>query len=92
MSGERQALDMSLDDFDDFEPKPKKARPAADTRKAVDKVSSFPSREKGAEGQMNIGGDQAILDRFKAMCKEDRRSYAAMLEILMDNFESQAKT
>lgn len=89
MSGERQTLDMSLDDFDDFAPKPKKAKPAAQVRKEVDKVSSFPSREKGAEGQINIGGDQAVLDRFKAMCKDDRRSYIAMLEILMDSFEGQ---
>lgn len=92
MSGERQTLDMSLDDFDDFAPKPKKkAKPAAEVRKEVDKVSSFPSREKGVEGQLNMHGSQAVLDRFKAMCKDDRRSYVAMLEILMDSFEGKGQ-
>lgn len=92
MSGERKVLDMSLDGFDDFEPKPKKkTKPADEVRKEVDKVSSFPSREKGAEGQINIGGDQTVLDRFKAMCKDDRRSYVAMLEILMDSFEGKGQ-
>lgn len=32
-------------------------------------------------------GRVAVLDRFKAMYKEDRRSYVDMLEILMDRFE-----
>lgn len=88
MGEERTALNMDLDGFDDFEPKPKpKAKPTAEVRKEVDKVSSFPSRETSADGQMNMRGSQATLDRFKAMCKDDRRSYVAMLEILMDRFE-----
>lgn len=86
MSGDRTALNMDLDDFDDFEPKPK-AKPTAEVRKEVDKVSSFPSRETSADGQLNMRGSQAVLDRFKTMCKDDRRSYVAMLEILMDRFE-----
>jgi len=86
MSGDRKALDMDLDDFEDFAPKPTK-KPAAEIRKEVDKVSSFPSRETSPDGQMNMRGSQAVLDRFKAMCKDDRRSYVAMLEILMDHFE-----
>lgn len=86
MSGDRTSLNMDLDDFDDFSPK-STAKPAAEIRKEVDKVSSFPSREISPDGQMNMRGSQAVLDRFKAMCKDDRRSYVAMLEILMDRFE-----
>ena len=90
MSNDRTSLNMDLDDFDDFAPKPKpKKKPTAEVRKQVDKVSSFPSRETSADGQLNMHGSQAVLDRFKAMCKDDRRSYVAMLEILMDRFEGQ---
>ncbi|QDG74398.1 hypothetical protein [Labrenzia sp. PHM005] len=78
---------MDLGDLDDFQPKPKPTQPAVDTKRAVDSVSSFPSREAPEEGQMNIKGNKAILMRFKQMCKDDRRSYADMLEILMDRFE-----
>lgn len=87
MSGDRAALDMDLDNFEDFQPK-SKAKPAAAIRKEVDKISSFPSRETSPDGQMNMRGSQAVLDRFKVMCKDDRRSYVAMLEILMDRFEA----
>lgn len=83
MSGDRTSLNM---DLDDFTPKPT-VKPTAEIRKEVDKVSNFPSRETSPDGQMNMRGSQAVLDRFKAMCKDDRRSYVAMLEILMDKFE-----
>jgi hypothetical protein len=62
-------------------------RSAADTRKAVDAVSRFPSREASSDGQLNLKGPQHVLDRFKAMCKSDRRAYYDMLEILMDRYE-----
>lgn len=62
-------------------------RSTADTRKAVDAVSRFPSREASSDGQLNLKGPQHVLDRFKAMCKSDRRAYYDMLEILMDRYE-----
>jgi hypothetical protein len=62
-------------------------RNTADTRKAVDAVSRFPSREAPSDGQLNLKGPQHVLDRFKAMCKSDRRAYYDMLEILMDRYE-----
>lgn len=85
MSGDRQSLNMDLDDLEDFQPKAIKQ--PTDTKRAVDSVSNFPSREAPEEGQMNIKGSKAILQRFKQMCKDDRRSYADMLGILMDSFE-----
>jgi hypothetical protein len=70
------------------------ARPAvsrsAETRRAVDAVSQFPSREATTDGQLNLKGPVHVLDRFKAMCKADRRSYYDMLTILMDHFEGRA--
>lgn len=95
---EREALTIPDfdDDLDDFAPRggisggqgPQSTPPrAADTRKAVDAVSRFPSREASSDGQLNLKGPQHVLDRFKAMCKADRRAYYDMLEILMDRFE-----
>ena len=60
---------------------------ATDTRRAIDAVSRFPSREASADGQLNLKGPRHVLDRFRAMCKADRRAYYDMLEILMDRYE-----
>ena len=104
--GDRQTLDIPdfdapqpeskndanpADDLGDFEPR----AGASDTQETVKKiasVSSFPSREASAEGQLSIKSpDKRILDRFKAMCKADRRAYYDMLEILMDSFEGKGQ-
>lgn len=92
MSGDRSKLQMPKlgDDLDDFAPKPAAAS-SIEAKKEVDKVSNFPSREAAIEGQLNMKGSKAILDRFKTMCKDDRRSYVAMLEILMDKFEGKGQ-
>ncbi len=60
---------------------------AADTRRAIDAVSQFPSREASTDGQLNLKGPRHVLDRFRVMCKADRRAYYDMLEILMDRYE-----
>lgn len=87
MAGDdRTALNMDFDDLDDFEPKAvPKAQEAV--KRSVDSVSGFPSREASEDGQLNMKGRKTVLNRFKAMCKDDRRSYVDMLEILMDRFE-----
>jgi hypothetical protein len=86
MVDDRTVLKMDLDDFDDPAPKAK-ARTSTKVRKEIDKVSSFPSRETSQDGQLNLRAPQSVLDRFKGVCKADRRNYGAMLEILLDNFE-----
>lgn len=48
----------------------------------------WPSREPIADGQISIKGPLNTIERFKALCKDDRRTYADMLNILMDSFES----
>lgn len=91
MSSERTTLDIP--DLDDFAPRPKERSDAGKTeavRKAVDKASSFPSREASEMTQLHIHAPREIAERFKAMAKDDRRSYYAMLEILMDNFEGKS--
>lgn len=92
---DREALAMpQFDEMDDFTPRPQGGaggaatpRPAAlEARKAVDAVSRFPSREASPDGQLNLKGPQHVLDRFKAMCKADRRAYYDMLEVLMNDY------
>jgi hypothetical protein len=48
----------------------------------------WPSREPSRDGQISIKAPLDVLDRFKRICKDDRRTYADMLEILMDRYES----
>lgn len=76
------------DTLDDFEPRPREGRGDKTTARAVDAVSSFPSREASSDGQLNLKGPRPILERFKAMCKADRRAYYDMLEILMNSYEN----
>lgn len=76
------------DALDDFAPRPRDGQEGKGARRAIDAVSSFPSREAATDGQLNLKGPLPILERFKAMCKADRRAYYDMLEILMDAYES----
>ena len=39
------------------------------------------------EAQVSIRGPGHIIERFKKLCKEDRRSYYDMLEMMMDKWE-----
>lgn len=79
------------DDLDDFAPRGRAgqgASPPPAARKAIDAVSHFPSREAPADAQLNLKGPREVLDRFKALCKADRRTYADMLGILMDRYDA----
>ncbi len=93
---DREALAIpSFDDtLDDFAPRNTAGQgghapitSSADTRRTVDAVSQFPSREAAGDAQLNLKGPRHVLDRFRAMCKADRRAYYDMLDILMDHFE-----
>ena len=47
----------------------------------------WPSREPIRDGQMSIKAPLDAINRFKRICKDDRRTYADMLSILMDLYE-----
>ena len=47
----------------------------------------WPSREPVRDGQVSIKAPLDVIERFRAMCRDDRRTYADMLGILMDRFE-----
>jgi hypothetical protein len=59
------------------------------TRLAQTSEQPWPSREAPQEGQFTIRAPLDEIARFKKMCQQDRfkYTYAAMLGILMDNFE-----
>jgi hypothetical protein len=41
------------------------------------------------EGQISIKAPLEVIERFRRLCRDDRRTYADMLAILMDGFERQ---
>lgn len=79
---------LDLDRLKQFE-----ARPAtkAESEPVFDGAGSmterWPSREPLRDGQISIKAPLDILDRFKQICRDDRRTYADMLRILMDRYE-----
>lgn len=62
-----------------------------------DLEARWPSREARSEPpaqenwQISVRGPRHILQRFKQMAEEDRRSYHDMLEILMNTFDQSRK-
>lgn len=56
--------------------------------KAGDVNARWPSREPVRDGQISIKAPLDVIDRFKRICRDDRRTYADMLNILMDLYES----
>lgn len=87
MTQKRQALEFDLEGF----------TPRTETvarlpnRKAVEKVTSFPSREAPDDDQINIKGPKAVLDRFRTLRKSERYKYADLLEFMMDAYEERQK-
>ena len=86
-SEDKKPETYETDTLDDFAARVRRRASVNDTRKAIDGASGFPSREVSPDAQLNLKGPRDILDRFKAMCKADRRAYYDMLEILMDAYE-----
>ena len=80
---------LDFDRLKQFEARPTAKvdpEPAAD--RAGDTVTRWPSREPVMDGQISIKAPLDVLDRFKRICKDDRRTYADMLGILMDRYEA----
>ena len=90
MSRERKLLDFG--GLDDFDPPPNSlAASGSEERRAIDRASEFPSRERSEEAQMNVRAPSAVLNRFRSMAKGERYTYGAFLEILMDQYEKGRK-
>jgi hypothetical protein len=81
-------LDLGrLQKFEPSGPVPDNREADVNTGPVSDRSDRWPSREPVADGQISIKGPLGTIRRFKAMCKDDRRTYADMLSILMDEFE-----
>ena len=51
----------------------------------------WPSREPMIDTQISIKAPGEVVERFRSLCKGDRRTYADMLRILMDAFEGRGR-
>lgn len=63
--------------------------PEPDVVRSEERAARWPSREPVMDGQISIKAPLSTLDRFKRICKDDRRTYADMLRILMDRYEEE---
>ena len=96
-----RSLDLNrLRRFEPEAPRPEPAPEPAYETKAVFPVAShgpshasepprWPSREPVRDGQVSIKAPLDVIDRFRALCRDDRRTYSDMLGILMDAYEGQ---
>lgn len=66
-------------------PDPVQSR-AALNRRAIDQVSEFRRRDPADEITITIRGPSAMIKRFKALCRTERRSQAEVLERLLDAY------
>jgi hypothetical protein len=86
-----KSLDLGrLQKFEPSAPAPDRRETNFQTELVSDRPDRWPSREPVADGQISIKGPLSTIRRFKAMCKDDRRTYADMLNILMDAFEKKS--
>lgn len=78
-------------DFDRLKQFEGKSTAKVESEPVVDRAGGtatrWPSREPVMDGQISIKAPLDVLDRFKRICKDDRRTYADMLGILMDRYE-----
>jgi hypothetical protein len=81
-------LDLGrLQQFEPSGPTTEHRETSTQTVPVGDRADRWPSREPLVDGQISIKGPLTTIKRFQALCKEDRRTYADMLKILMDKFE-----
>jgi hypothetical protein len=79
---------LDFDRLKQFEARsPEVVEPEPVVERAGGIATRWPSREPIMDGQISIKAPLDVLDRFKRICKDDRRTYADMLGILMDRYE-----
>ena len=63
-------------------------RPSSEASAALP-PERWPSREALRDRQISIKAPLDVIQRFRRLCHDDRRTYADMLGILMDSHERQ---
>jgi hypothetical protein len=71
-----------------FEPTPRAEAAVPDTPVAQP-PERWPSREPVRDGQISIKAPLDVIERFRRLCHDDRRTYADMLAILMNSHDRQ---
>lgn len=79
---------LDLNRLKKFEPAPDIRNDEHSAERSEPPIERWPSREPSIDGQISIKGPMTTIQRFKAMCRDDRRTYADMLDILMNHFET----
>lgn len=80
---------LDTDRLKQFESRPAIQSPdTLPAERAGASIERWPSREPIRDGQISIKAPLDVIERFKHICKDDRRTYADMLGILMDRYES----
>ena len=76
---------LDLDRLRQFEP----TQPAMTVEEGRADAPSerWPSREALRDGQISIKAPLETIARFRRLCRDDRRTYADMLRILMEAYE-----
>ena len=64
--------------------------PESASAQAPQPAERWPSREPVRDGQISIKAPLDVIERFRRLCKDDRRTYADMLTILMDAYEQRS--
>ena len=86
---------LDLDRLKQFEavPAARDLRPAEQPSAPVaDRPAErWPSREPVRDGQISIKAPLDVIERFRSICKDDRRTYADMLAILMDGYAQRGR-
>ena len=79
-----RSLDLDrLRQFDPTQP----AMTVEEGRAADTPSERWPSREALRDGQISIKAPLETIARFRRLCRDDRRTYADMLRILMEAYE-----
>ena len=79
---------LDLDRLKQFEPPQERQAPAV--ARPESSPERWPSREPSRDGQISIKAPLDVIERFRKLCKDDRRTYADMLSILMDAAEQKS--
>ena len=81
---------LDLDRLKQFEKVPA-AENSPPVRTSPPETERWPSREPARDGQISIKAPTDVIEQFRRLCKEDRRTYADMLSILMDQYDHTPK-
>lgn len=80
---------LDLDRLKQFETTP--PVPEYSAAPSAPSADRWPSREPIRDGQISIKAPLDVIERFRKLCKDDRRTYADMLSILMAEHQRKAE-